>query len=248
MDKKIIKKHGEDILCYRLHTARHKKRMRYEDLDKQLIQLHKEENALYEQRRNLGWESLIPPVQKGWKRFFVLRDDVSRSKDAEFFQNILNKINTYDWSYRKDFIVRKRRFGKNKYGVREQKLLAPDEWHFAKLDFTEKEKQMFYAVFHFASSRKGWIKRYVFNEPWRFILRVRPNMITKAKKRDQVIEARIREIDNYLERSDYRNRQTKLLYGNSRKHYWKREEIVKKKNPLKNKSVQRIIDELRNEF
>ncbi len=39
MDTKLIQQYGEDILCYRLRTARQKKRMRYEDFDKQLIQL-----------------------------------------------------------------------------------------------------------------------------------------------------------------------------------------------------------------
>ena len=38
MDTKFIQQYGEDILCYRLRTARQKKRMQYEDFDKQLIQ------------------------------------------------------------------------------------------------------------------------------------------------------------------------------------------------------------------
>lgn len=65
MDTKVIEQYGEDILCYRLRTARQKKRMQYKDFDRQLIQLHKEQNALYAQKRNLGWEVLHPPVQKG---------------------------------------------------------------------------------------------------------------------------------------------------------------------------------------
>jgi hypothetical protein len=249
MDTKLIKQYGEDILCYHLRTARHKKRMQYKDFDKQLIQLHKEEKALYEQRRNLGWEPLIPPVQKGWKRFFVLRDDVARSKQAEFFQNILNKINTYDWSYRKDFIIKKRKFGRKRYGVKEQKLLMPDEWHFAKLGFNEKEIQMFHEVLH--HHKKGSnkvVKKYVFNEPWRFVLRVRPNMVTKVRKNDPLIEGRIQEIDSYMKRDNNRNRQTKLLHGESRKYYWIREEMIKEMNPLRNRSLKQFMDELRNEF
>src|SRR5258705_13148999 len=109
MDTQLIQQYGEDILCYRLRTTRQKKRMQYKDFDKQLIQLHKEERALYELKRNLGWELLIPSVQKGWKRFFVLRDDVQSSKQAEFFQGILKKINTYEWSHRKDFVARRRK-------------------------------------------------------------------------------------------------------------------------------------------
>src|SRR4029078_1937661 len=103
MDTKFIQQYGEDILCYRLRTARQKKRMQYKDFDKQLIQLYQEERELYWQIRELGCVPLIPPFQRGWKRSFVLRDDVARSPQAKFFQNILDKINTRDWSYRKDF-------------------------------------------------------------------------------------------------------------------------------------------------
>ena len=107
MDTKLIKQFGTDILCYRIRTARQKKRMQYEDFDKQLIALSKEEIILH--NHNPGWEPLTPPVQRGWKRFFVLRDDVARSDDAQFFQNILAKINTEKWSYRKDFKKKKRK-------------------------------------------------------------------------------------------------------------------------------------------
>lgn len=242
MDKKIIQQYGEDVLCYRLRTARQKKRMQYEDFDKQLIQLHKEENALYEQRRNLGWEPLTPPVQKGWKRFFVLRDDVARSKHADFFEGILKKINTYDWSYRKDFIVKKRRFGKKKYGVKEQKLLAPREWHFEKLGFNEKEKQMFHEVFHNEKWNRGPVKRYVFNEPWRFVLRVRPNMITKVRAKDAVLESRLKQLEDYLENNDLRKRQHRLLYGRYQWRGWRGFEKYNEVNSLKNKSLQQILD------
>ena len=84
MDTKIIKQYGEDMLCYDLRNARQKKRKRYADFDKQLIQLHKKEKALYVQKRNLGWQPLHPPVQKGWVRYFVVRDDVAKSKYGEF--------------------------------------------------------------------------------------------------------------------------------------------------------------------
>src|SRR5688572_3974164 len=88
MDRKLIQQYGTEILSYRLRTVRQRKRMQYEDFDKQLIKLYKEDKALGIKANNLGWEPLTPPVQKGWKRFFVLRDDVARSKHAEFFENI----------------------------------------------------------------------------------------------------------------------------------------------------------------
>jgi len=242
MDSKLVKQYGSEILSYRLRTVRQKKRMQYEDFDKKLLNLRKESNKLYELERNLGWEPLIPPVQKGWKRFFVLREDVARSKHAEFFENILQKINTYDWSYRRDFRVRKKRYGRNKYGVKTQSLFRPYEDQFQKMGFTEVEKSFFYEVWEM-DWRKKLIKRYVFSEPWRLVLRVRPNMIDKVKKRDVVIEKRLKEINNYLERNacEYR---LKRLIGGKVWHWWHDDyENKREVNVLKNKPLQRILEE-----
>ena len=242
MDTKIIQRYGEDILCYRLRTARQKKRLQYEDFDKRLIALNKERRSLRKQKGNLGWDPLTPPVQKGWKRFFVLRDEVAKSKHGEFFQNILKKINTYDWSYRKDFKIKKRRFGKKNYMVREQKLLQPWEWHFLKLGFNEYEKQMFHEEYHFSKWSKEPVKRYVFNEPWRFVLITKPNMITKIRKIDPPLESRLQEIRSFLERNDHEGRSAKLLCGNYQWRGWKEFEKYNEANPYKNKSLQQVID------
>ena len=241
MDSKLIKQYGPEILSYRLRTVRQKKRMQYEDFDKRLLQLGKEEKRLCKQKHALGWEPLMPPVQKGWKRFFVLREDVARGKHAEFFENILQKINTYDWSHRKDFMVRKRRYGRNKYGVKTQSLLRPYEYKFQKMGFTDGEKQFFYEVWERDYKGKPE-KRYVFIEPWRFVLRVRPNVIDKVKKRDEVMERRLKEIDNYLSRNFYRHRLSKLLYGYEWGYRWRGED-EREKNVLKNKPLQHILEE-----
>ena len=114
MDTKLVKQYGEEILYYRLRTKRDKIRMKYEHFHKRLIQIHSEEEGLYKQKYSLGWEPLVPPVQKGWKRIFVLRQDVARSRYADFYSGILAKINTVQWSPRKDFTKKKRAFGRKK--------------------------------------------------------------------------------------------------------------------------------------
>lgn len=144
MDTKLIQQNGEEILCYRLRTACNKKSAQRKDFQKRLIALHKEERALRKQKWNLGWEPLVPPVQKGWKRSFVLREDVARSRYAAFYEGILARINTTLWSHRKDFMKKKRAFGRKKYVVREQFLLKPNEHDFQKLGFSEAEKQQFH--------------------------------------------------------------------------------------------------------
>lgn len=213
MDTKLIEQYGTEILSYRLRTVRQKKCMQYEDFDKKLLKIDRRRKKLYEQKRNLGWEPLVPPIQRGWKRFFVLRDDVARGKHVGFFENILGKINTCDWSHRKDFLVKYRRYGTKKYRVKKQSLLRPDEWQFNKMAFTDVEKQFFYEVWE-TDCRKRLIKRYVFSEPWRFALRVRPNLIDKVRKRDELIEAELEGIWNYLRGNRYCRRLDKLCGRN----------------------------------
>ena len=64
MDTKLIKQFGTDILCYRFRTARQKKRMQYEDFDKHLIALDKEQRPLYRNRYRPEYEPLFAPVQR----------------------------------------------------------------------------------------------------------------------------------------------------------------------------------------
>jgi len=229
------------LLQFRLRTARHKRRMQWEDRDKQLLALNKEQDELYKQQRNLGWIELHPPVVRGWKRYFVLRDDVASSKQAAFFERILSKINTTEYSYRKDFKVKKRKWGKKVYVVKEQYLRKPDPYYFNRMDFTEAEKQYFEERV-IVDERTGRLGRiYVFTEPWRFVLRVRPNIITKTKARDEAIESRIQEIRNYFNRNVLWGRLAHLTNGGWNNGY---EEIKAwERNPLRNKPLAAILDE-----
>ena len=67
-------------LSYRLRSARDKKRSQKEDFEKRLIQLDQEEDRLRAEKHKLPWVPLSEPYQKGWKRYFILREDVKRSK------------------------------------------------------------------------------------------------------------------------------------------------------------------------
>jgi hypothetical protein len=232
MDTKIIEQYGEDILCYRLRTARQRKRMQYEDFDKFLIQLDKKETALYRQIRNLGWEPLQPPVQKGWVRCFVLRDDVAKQKHAAFFESILKKINTYQYDWRKDFKKKKRKLGRKIYVAKQQFLLTPGEWHFKRMNFSEAEQQFFYEGWELDCYKRP-IKRFVFREPWRFVLTIKPNIIYEVRKRDVELESALNEIINYLQRNDLRKRLGKILDGAYQYRRWDRTDSIVRRMNLK---------------
>jgi hypothetical protein len=86
------------INCSRLKSKRKKKQLVKKDFEKQLIQLSKREKELWKKRRELPLVPLVAPYQKGWQRYFVLREDVARSNDALFYDILLEKINTVQYA------------------------------------------------------------------------------------------------------------------------------------------------------
>ena len=242
MDNKLIAQYGTEILSYRLRTARHKKRAQKEDAHKKLIALDREKRRLQLQSWNLGWEPLFPPVQKGWRRQFVLRPDVARGRHADFFAGILRKINTVDYHPRKDFTRKKGRKRWKKSVVRPQALKRLHRSEFERL--SEKEKQFFYPQTRIEKWSREPVVRYVFNEPWRLVLRVSPNMIDKVRRVDLELEASIERINQYLDRRFLRQKLEKLRSGCA---WYSRttmeEELFRWRYPSGKKPVARMIEE-----
>jgi hypothetical protein len=241
MNRQLINEFGQDILCYRLRTRRHKIRMQYEDFDKQLMRIDREETVLWQQRNKLGWEPLLPPVQRGWKRTFVLREDVAMTDRADFFNSILKKINTVERSWRKDFKKKKRYMGRKIYVVKPQYLKKLDLWEWRKAAFNEAEQQFFECVF--SIDKSGYVKqKYVFTGPWRFVLKISPNIIDKVRIRDVVIEQRLKEIDNYLTRNDYKGRIQKVVYGGNGWNHQTRK--IQKRSGGSKKPITHLLQQL----
>mgnify|MGYP000595125188 CR=1 FL=1 len=91
--------------------------------------------------------------------------------------------------------------------------------------------------------------KYVFCEPWRFVLRVRPNMITKVKRKDLVLEQYQDELKSQRDRNW--GRLVKIWGGNTnswntcQKQYIPKEKY--KYNPVKNKNLWEIMEEYKEE-
>lgn len=200
---------------YRLRNARNKRRRLIEDRDKQLLALSRERDRLWDERRDQPWEVLDPPYQRGWKRSFILRDDIFRSDSAEFYEDILSKINTMQHSSRADFKRKRRKLGRKIYVERGQELQRLEPWEWQHAGFNLKQA----ALFRLEESTNQWrtVLHYVFTEPWKFQLRVEKNMITKLRKPLSLVESRLDEIDNWLSAHDTdRRRLNRLECSNSR--------------------------------
>ena len=226
----------------RLKSERRKKRLTKKAKEKELIALHKLEIDLWHQKRNLPLVPLEKPYQKGWVRFFVVRDDVQRVDTLGFFTELLEKINNQLWSENKRFTKRKRKFRRRLDVPIEQKLkrFSETEWTHPNFKLTPKEKEYFEAVEEWDIYEKCYCTYYEFKEKWRFVLRVRPYMITHTKAVDVELERDISRVRNYIERNNLEHLQQRLVYGRSFNWKWN---LRMQKHPYAKTPILKIYQE-----
>jgi hypothetical protein len=243
---RIIRHMGSEIACWpgRLRSAREKKRFVKLDFTKQLLRLERERRLLREQQRQLGFEPLVPPVQKGYKRLFVLRDEVARSPRAEFFCGILDKINTVQYSDTREFSRKKRHRGRKIRVACTQELRPVYAHEWQRFDFTPAQAFYFTETMELSAGRE-WRKVYRFVEPWRFRLQIVPNLSTRVRIKDTGLEKRLHEINDYLERNFLERKLQRLLYGHCGSYYAGVK--IKEAHPFQNKPLPRILEMARQE-
>ena len=191
---------NDNLLFSRLRSVRSRKRTIRKDVEKQIRKKYKRSKELWNIRRNIPLIPLNKPYQRGFVRFFVVREDVMKTNDRDFFDGILKKINTYLYSESRQFLKKKRKFGRRIYVEREQKLnrISFYSWNDPKFGLTPRERQYFLKQEEYCPVRKRDDTYYEFIEPWRFILRIRPNMITHYKPVDFELEKEYAELESYL--------------------------------------------------
>lgn len=226
---------------FRIRTKRRKKRASIEANDKKLIRLYKQNKELRKQKQELPMIDLVPPIQKGYKRFFVVREDVKRSKAGSFYENLLQKINTFQYNETKIFKKKKKKFGRKIYVEREQSLKVFYPNDFAKLKLNERQIECFeLRLLQEIRGRTIYAKEvYVLKEPWRFVLRIRPNMIEKVKLFDAELEQKMAEVDAIIYKNYKNHGRLKKLRGWGGYNYHNEE---KYKKPLQNMPLHLIIE------
>jgi hypothetical protein len=204
----------------RIKSARRKRRLVKTDRDKQLIQLDKRRTELWQQKKLLPLVPLEVPYQRGWKRFFVLRDDIKRSPRAAFFEILLVKINTVEYHYDKSFKRKKRRKRCYGYEVRQQLLreFYPYSWQANRMNLTDDEKACFIRIETFDVKTRRIDVKYAFTEPWRYVLKVMPHMVTHTQLMDEDIEKELSYIDDHIDNHNLAPRINLLTRG--RGYHW----------------------------
>lgn len=198
----------------RIKSARRKRRLVKTDRDQQLIQLSKRRNQLWEQKHNLPMVPLEHPYQRGWKRLFVLRDDQKQIALAEFYEELLKKINTVQYHHDRSFKTKKRRKRKYGYKMRKQELKQIDQYYWDRNTYklSEKEQACFTKVSSIDRNRRLDIK-YVFTEPWRFVLKVMPHMVTQVQLHDEELQQEIAAVAHRIKSNFFEPRIQRLTNG-----------------------------------
>lgn len=70
---------------------------------KKYLEVRRRKREILDAQRNLGYEKLDKPYQRGWDAYWVLRPDISRRDDADTLQAILNTYGSTIWCLNKDF-------------------------------------------------------------------------------------------------------------------------------------------------
>ncbi|WP_259067709.1 hypothetical protein HDF24_19250 [Mucilaginibacter sp. X4EP1] len=219
-----------------IKSARQKRRLVKTDRDKQLIQLDKRHHKLLQQKKLLPTVPLEHPYQRGWKRFFVLRDDIRRGPKGAFYETLLVKINTVEYHPDRSFKQRRRRKVRYRYAIKPQTLREFDaySWQVNKMDLTDEEKICFTCVETFDVKTRQIDVKYVLTEPWRYVFKVAPHIVTHVKLLDVDIERELSYITDHIDNYYLLPRINMLTRGRS--YRWKgcRYERVKYINKLKN--------------
>lgn len=233
-----------DIESYKVPSKRTKQRRIKQAKDRQLLSLRRELTVIEKQIKDLGYEDLHPPIQRGWKRYFVLRPDVALGVHAAFYQQILDKINQVCICHKRDFKQKKRKMGKNNYVAINQEPKYLNETEFAKVRLSEAQKALFARV-RKQNQWSGWFYCYEFMENWRFVLKTERNMITQKRVRDWDLEKRKNEIEHILYDASmcyYRFGWLSNSHISGARWYWADPIYEKQENPLRNRSLHQIVN------
>ncbi len=236
-----------DVRSCRLRQAREKKRLQKKDFDKQLIRLEKRRIILWKKKQSLPWVPLKEPYQKGWKRFFVLREDVKRCSNASFYETLLGKINTTHYSTNKAFKAKRKRKARNVYVVEKQDLkeFSVAEFNSPKTGLTEKECRLFYLKTTWNPYTKLWVQRMAFKEPWRYVLKIRPHIITEVRLVDNTLEQEYQQLENRVERSHWKRKIYKLTKGRNQYGRFCSVKMIKPREQFNNNALRVLLDQCR---
>lgn len=138
---------------------------------------------------------LDQPIQKGWRRSYVLAEHATTRRDRPILERILKEIGTVVVHHGRDF---KRRLRRSKKVVEiEQPLLAISQQQWEREAYPSEWRTYFHQELRHRKGR-DWQLYWVFKQPSLFTLKVARNWLWYFREVDPVIETRLSELNRWL--------------------------------------------------
>jgi hypothetical protein len=184
--------------------------------DRQLIAAVREYKALCRERYTIV--KLDEPIQRGWRRFYVLGERAAWRKDRTTLEAILEIINTVVVSWRRDFISHRTRRRKRPIEIEQSLRAVPvSEWN--KKGYPEEWLRYFrYEVFQ--RWFREWQPYWVFTQPSLFEFKIERNWLWYFREVDPAIESRLSELDRWLESRHGWQRYERLKGYQKSRFFW----------------------------
>lgn len=178
--------------------TKHRQRQMNKALEERdLVRLWHKQERLWEGKRAFNVVALDKPFQRGWNRFFVLRSDVARSKDADMYKGILKWVNTTVHCRRKDFTYKP--WNSKVYKPIQQGIsfMRQDEWTKAEKVLTLKQRSLFDKRWHQTYHKgkpSGGFWGWHLQKDWMFVYKIEPYWVTHRVVINPQLESETAEI------------------------------------------------------
>lgn len=207
--------------------------------DSELLSTVRHLDKLYEKKFSLRNLDSPAPIRDGWKKHFVLRKDIqrSRSKFGRHMRGVLKYIDNSVVSRNKEDLIYDRPRKSANWRIRYKGKLEPkilDKKEFERLP--EHYKEYFVPYYRYTKYMNRPIVRYYFTHTWVLEYKIEPNYTYRYSIHDGELESEIDKINNRLYRDNLWPRWHKLK---GYECYWKDEEYTARRKRIQ----ERIYDE-----
>ncbi len=162
--------------------------------DKQLLRLAREMNDLW--RRRWIRVTLDEPIQRGWRRFYVLTAKAERRPDQDILSALLKIIGSVRYKNSPDFRKKRGRGKRRRFVEVDQPLLELTVGEWDPRCLPEEWRRYFIQVRRCCF--RVWQDLLVFANPSVFELKVEPYWVTELTVSDPAVEQRMAEIKAWL--------------------------------------------------
>jgi len=216
------------------HSRREARRATHENQERTFKALRRRLDEIWEIQRdqNKGLKKLDEPIFAGYKKFFVVRDDITRSPWGEEAAIALPYINRILYCRRKDFTAKDYKTKKWVEIAHNLKGIGKTKWENEKLDevlppkvkkhfhlgFPDPNDPEFYSGWGYSYGNRGKPYVYKWDKPWWFEETQSRYYFTHYRDADGVLESEKQRIENKLETANYWAKQG----GHNRYDDWNR--------------------------